>query len=196
MKNQSRLFPHTLAALLMSLACSTHVLAHGHAAEPQAPQLTFAPTALGVNGKLPPPAEGVTDLKFKEMYRMPIGPKGLEPTDKLLSLNGKKVRMVGYMVTQEKAYSDFLILTSLPVQMGDEDESLSDDLPPSAVFVHLAPGLAAKGLPNIQGLIQLTGTLRTGSREEPDGHVSSVRLELDAETSEQLAKLSLKLARE
>jgi hypothetical protein len=43
--------------------------------------------------------------------------------------------------------------------------------------------------------MQLTGTLRLGSHEELDGHVSSMRLELDVPTSRQLAKLSLTAAR-
>jgi hypothetical protein len=129
------------------------------------------------------------------MFRMPVGPKGLEPTEKLQSLDGKRIRIVGCMVKQERAFTDYLILTPTPVEMGDEDESLSDDLPVTALFMHLAPGTAAKALPNVQGLMQLTGTLRLGSHEEPDGHVSAMRLELDAPTSKQLAKLSLTAAR-
>jgi hypothetical protein len=194
----SRIAPQLLTAAL-SVSLFAHTAAaqghsHGAAAQPQG-KLIFAPTTLGVNGKLAPAPAGVTDLKFSEMFRMPVGPQGLEATDKLQSLNGQRVRLVGYMVTQDRAYNDFLILTPTPVMLGDEDESLSDDLPVTSMFVHLAPGTAAKTLPNVRGLMQLTGTLRLGSHEEPDGHVSSMRLELDVPTSKQLAKLSLTAAR-
>jgi hypothetical protein len=194
----SRVVPQLLVVVL-SASVFAHTAAaqgHNHGAGAQAQgKLIFAPTKLGVNGKLPPAPAGVTDLKFSEMFRMPVGPKGLEPSDKLQSLDGQRVRLVGYMVTQDRAYSDFLILTPTPVLMGDEDESLSDDLPVTSMFVHLAPGTAAKTLPNVRGLMQLTGTLRLGSHEEPDGHVSSMRLELDVPPSKQLAKLSLTAAR-
>jgi hypothetical protein len=193
-----RIIKRSALALVSAGLLAHTAVAQGHSHEP-APQakgkLFFAPTKLGVNGKLPPAPAGVTDLKFSEMFRMPVGPKGLEPTEKLLSLEGKRIRMVGYMVKQEREFTDYLILTPTPVEMGDEDESLSDDLPVTSLFVHLAPGTAAKALPNVQGLMQLTGTLRLGAHEEPDGHVSSIRLELDAPSSRQLAKLSLTAAR-
>jgi hypothetical protein len=190
----NRMLLALLSASLFAHTAAAQGHSHGSSAQPQG-KLIFAPTKLGVNGKLPPAPAGVTDLKFSEMFRMPVGPQGLEASDKLQSLDGKRVRLVGYMVTQDRAYNDFLILTPTPVMLGDEDESLSDDLPVTSMFVHLAPGTAAKTLPNVRGLMQLTGTLRLGSHEEPDGHVSSMRLELDAPTSKQLAKLSLTAAR-
>jgi hypothetical protein len=196
MNHPDQIFIRLLAALLATGLLLSAVQAQSHAAPEQAlAHLTFAPSTLGVNGKLKPAPAGVTDIKFSELFHMPIGPKGLEPTEKLQSLDGKRVRFVGYMVKQERAFTDYLILTPTPVEMGDEDESLSDDLPATAIFVHLAPGTAAKALPNVHGLMQLTGTLRLGSHEEPDAHVSSIRLELDAPTSRQLAKLSMTTAR-
>ena len=74
-------------------------------------------------------------------------------------------------------------MSPLPVVLGDEDEKLVDDLPPTAVFVHLSPAYAKKTTPNFSGLIQLSGQLETGAKEEADGHVSSTRLMLDDATS-------------
>jgi hypothetical protein len=117
-------------------------------------------------------------LKFRELFKLPIGPRGLEPSEKLIGLNGKRVRIVGYMAKEENPTSGMFILSPLPVNMGDEDESFADDLPASAVFIHLgsASNEFASYLP---GLIKLTGVLEFGAQQEPDGRVSMVRLLLD-----------------
>jgi hypothetical protein len=140
--------------------------------------LRHVPEALAVTGELSPPPAGVTDLKFRELFKLPIGPRGLEPSEKLIGLNGKLVRMVGYMAKEENPTSGMFILSPLPVNMGDEDESFADDLPASAVFVHLesARNEFASYLP---GLIKLTGVLKFGTQQEPDGRVSVIRLMLD-----------------
>jgi hypothetical protein len=170
-------FAATLAVtgLIFSEVAISHELAHQNAS---LAELAQVPAALAVTGELSPPPSGVTDLKFRELFKLPIGPRGLEPSEKLIGLNGKRVRMVGYMAKEENPTSGMFILSPLPVNMGDEDESFADDLPASAVFVHLesAGNKFASYLP---GLIKLTGTLQFGPQEEPDGRVSTVRLLLD-----------------
>ena len=170
-----------LASVLCATVLGTMLLATtSHAA---LANIALPPAAVAVSGPLGSAPAGVTDLKFQDMYKTPIGPKGLEPSERLLSLNGRKVRLVGFMVTQEESKPGGLILTPMPVNLGDEDESLSDDLPGNAVFVHLAGKYADKAVPNLQGLLHMTGTLSVGAFEEADGHVSSIRLELDDVTS-------------
>ncbi|MGZ3238104.1 MAG: hypothetical protein ACXU8A_12085, partial [Burkholderiaceae bacterium] len=110
-----------------------------------------------VKGVLPKPPTDVTDLKFREFFKMPIGPRGLEPSAKLIDLSDKRVRLIGYMVRQETPTAGFFILAPLPIALGDEDESLSDDLPASTVFVHVDP--PAQIVPYHAGLMHLTGTL-------------------------------------
>ncbi len=158
---------------------STLALAHGSAAQPH-----IAP-ALAVKGKLPPPPANVLDLRFGDFFRMPIGPAGLEPTEKLLSAHGRKVRLVGYVVREDEAREARMILAPLPVTLGDEDESLSDDLPATAVFVHLT-GVGKHAPPYLVGLVQLVGTLDVGTIDEVDGRPSTVRLRLDAATSRRI----------
>lgn len=142
-------------------------------------------SAVEVRGELSPPPAGVASIKFGEFYRMPVGPMGLEPSEKLLAMNGKRVRLVGYMVQEENPVPNRLMLSPLPVMLGDEDESLSDDLPPSTVFVHLA-NTRERNAPYIPGLIHLTGTLEVGARDEAEGRVSGVRLILDPASSKRL----------
>lgn len=143
------------------------------------------PVAIAVRGNLPALPASMAELKFAEFFTMPIGPRGLVASAKLLALSGKSVRLVGYMARTEKPVPGMFILTPLPVSLGDEDESLSDDLPASSVFVHL-DAANEKTLPYYPGLLQLTGTLLLGPFEELDGHVSTVRLQLDAALTQAL----------
>ncbi|MFY9477514.1 MAG: hypothetical protein WAQ08_07610 [Aquabacterium sp.] len=153
----------------------------GHAHAGDVPMLP--PPGVAVRLPAEPPVKGVADLKFSEMFKMPVGPQGLEPSARLLSLNGQRVRLIGYMVDAESRSPGTLILTPLPVSNGHEDESLADDLPPSAVFVHLSGPAAQHSVRSLRGLIQLTGTLQVGATDEADGRVSSIRLRVDEQTS-------------
>lgn len=131
------------------------------------------------------PPVPAADLAFREFYRLPVGPRGLDATPKLLGLDGQRVRLLGYMAKQSEATAGVFILAPLPVTMGDEDESYADDLPAAAVYVHLA-GRGAEAAPVWRpGLLAVSGTLQVGAADEPDGRKSMVRLVLDeaAETT-------------
>jgi len=128
---------------------------------------------------LPPLPDGVTELKFAEFYKTPVGLRGLEPTDKLRRLAGRKVRLLGYMVRTDRPVEGRLILAPFPQNLHEHEYGLVDDLPPQIVFVTV-PDQAGKVVPFTPGLLLLTGTLELGNRLEPDGRVSHVRLVLDA----------------
>lgn len=182
-------FPTPGAALRAAtlLLCATLASGLAQAQASSSPGALIPPEALRVTGPLPPAQSGVTDLKFKDMFEMPVGPRGLRPSAKLLALRGQRVRMVGYVADAEEATPGMLVLTPIPVTLGDDDEKLVDDLPPTAVFVHLHPRFAQARTPNFAGLVQLTGTLELGAHEEADGHVSTTRLVLDEALSQTLA---------
>ncbi len=152
------------------------------------------PAVLAVNHPLQPAASGVTDLKFAELFKMPVGPRGLELSEKAVELNGRKVRLVGFMVRQDMPTKGMFIFASMPLELGDEDESLSDDLPPGAVFVHIEKPADAQ-IRYIPSLIKLTGTLQLGPKNEIDGHVSSVRLLLDDAPARSVLRLNAALAK-
>jgi hypothetical protein len=176
-------FPVVPAALMLGLALGVPVArAHGPA---PATEMRPVPVALQVHAELPPPVPDVADLKFRDLFRLPVGPRGLEPTALLRSLDGRRVRMVGYMARQDRsrAAPGRLVLAPLPVTLDDEDDSLADDLPVTAVHVLLADAQRQQQLPHMQGLMALTGTLQLGARAEPDGRRSMLRLLLDDSTS-------------
>jgi hypothetical protein len=127
---------------------------------------------------LPALPASVTELKFNEFFAQPIGPRGLELTEKLRGLDGRRVRMLGYMVQQEKPPPGRLLLTPMPVDIHEHDNGLADDLPASTVFVSV-PTVRDEVVPYAPGLMLLTGTLSVGNRTEPDGRISVVRLAMD-----------------
>ncbi len=127
---------------------------------------------------LPPLPAGVAALEFSDFFVRPVGPRGLELTEKLLSLDGKRVRLLGYMVQQEEPRPGTFLLCERPLLI-DEHEGGYADLPPAHVRV-LVPTAADRVLPHTPRPLLLTGTLSVGNRREPDGSVSLVRLTLDA----------------
>ncbi len=124
------------------------------------------------------PSDDVTDLKFNEFFELPVGPRGLALTQKLRSLDGKRVRILGYMVKQGDPHPGVFLFAALPLQLHDHEYGLADDLPPATIFVHLSE-YKDKIVPYLAGPFLLTGSLRVGNQEEVDGRISLVRLTLD-----------------
>jgi len=143
--------------------------------------------------KLPLLPAGVSELKFSDFFVAPTGSRGLEFTAKLRDLDGRRVRILGYMVRQEDAPPGRLLLTPVPSEIHEHDNGLADLLPPSTVFVSV-PTVPKAPVPHTPGLLLLTGTLRVGNRAEPDGRISAVRLELDPPPSVKSSKTHSKFS--
>jgi hypothetical protein len=144
-------------------------------------QATPPPVQARALPETPPPPAGVTDLKFTEFFE-PIGPRGLNYTGRIKSLNAKPVRLLGYMVKQEVAKSGMFLFSPVPVQLEEDEMGLADDLPACVVHV-IAPTNSPSEIRFTPGLLGLIGTLSLGTREEADGRISSVRLLLDTPVS-------------
>jgi len=133
-----------------------------------------------VDKKLGPAPAGVAELKFEELFKLPVGDRGLEPSEKLLALNGKRVRLVGYVVQQPAVPLGSFLLAPLPTAISDEDEPLADDLPPSTVAVVLPESLR-QPIPALRGLVQVTGLLHIGTAvDTPSDRVCAVQITLDS----------------
>ncbi len=149
---------------------------------------------------LPPLPDGVMELKFENFFKMPVGPRGLELTENVRGLNGKKVRILGFQVAElvsncnadgtpltpaRKAAAWFeasvpgrLLLCPTPQRVNFAHYGHADDLPPQVLYVTV-PEKAGEPMPHTPGLLLLTGTLEVGPKQEPDGRISVVRLTLD-----------------
>lgn len=119
-----------------------------------------------------------TALSFQDFFRTPIGPKGLEVTEKLRQANGQPVRLVGYMVQQEEATPGQFLLTPRPVQMSEHADGEADDLPAATVLVYLDEGAKDWAIPHARGLVEVSGELQVGRHEAADGRIVWVRLRI------------------
>jgi hypothetical protein len=123
--------------------------------------------------------QSATELSFREFYKLPIGPNGLEPTAKLLSLKNKRVHLQGFMVKAEEPVAGIFMVTLVPVNTPEKEDGPSDDLPGATVFVHMPLEDSAKILAFRPGVWDLVGTLQLGAKDESNGRISYVRLMLD-----------------
>jgi len=188
MRNKFGFLTHAIGVATMLGAA--HSAAHGVASPPIAP-----PSSLAVQAKLTTPSKDVTDLKFGEMFTLPVGSRGLEPSVKLRGLDGRRVRIVGYMVHGQPPSSRSFLLSPLPATAGDEDESMADDIPASAVLVRVDDGKATT-LPQVVGLIRLTGVLHVGTTgEDVSDRNAAASLDLDASCARALRRAAASSSR-
>ncbi|MEO7597814.1 MAG: hypothetical protein ABIV50_02710 [Opitutus sp.] len=155
-----------------------------------APGLTSAATlgwnadalsqSLAIAGKLPVAPAGVTDLAFGELFRAPVGPLGLEFTDKARQLDGQRVRVLGFMVHQDHVASGKMILAPFALTTDEAEYGLCDDLPPGVVSVTV-PKFHDRAVPFTPGPLVLIGRLELGPSTESDGRVFHLRMILDNE---------------
>jgi hypothetical protein len=137
------------------------------------------PSATTTNTLSPLPP-GVTELRFGEFFRQPIGPRGLELTDTLRALDGRRVRLIGFMVREhETIRTGSFLLAPYPVTLDEAEFGLCDDLPASATLV-CVPDRMAEIIPHQSGRLIVTGTLSVAAQSDGSGRVFLVRLILDA----------------
>jgi len=116
------------------------------------------------------------ELSFNEFFG-PIGPEGLEYSDKIRALAGRRVRVRGFIVQQTERAPGLFLLTGWPVKVDTRADCNETDTPPAMIHV-LVPG-AEKILPYMPGPRVLSGMLELGPRTEADGRISVARLTLD-----------------
>jgi hypothetical protein len=130
----------------------------------------------------PRPA-GVPELKFRDFYRTPLGPRGIELTEVIHELEGQTVCVVGYMVQSTHLTPGTFLLTPRPVKMDDCHYGLADDLPPQTLQVTV-PALAGRKARYQPGLVSVVGKLELGPKEQPDGRNCAVRLVMEEQGGE------------
>ena len=112
----------------------------------------------------------------------------LKVSAKLQSLNGRRVKLIGFMAQMEVESRGSFYLVPRPV-FCDEEGGGDADLPPGSVLV-LVKSLEDRRVPFISGLLEVTGTLLLGNHEK-NGQVTAIRLTLDeTESAGQFKKLT------
>jgi len=117
----------------------------------------------------------ISDLSFSEFFES--GSRELKPSATLLSLNGRRVRMVGYMAQMEMPPEGAFYLTPHPVSC-DEEGAGTSDLPISSVRV-VVRSAKGKAISFIPSPVEVTGVLELGYQADEEGRVSAIRLILD-----------------
>ncbi|HYX91709.1 MAG TPA: hypothetical protein VE782_09105 [Myxococcaceae bacterium] len=105
----------------------------------------------------------------------------LTPSARVLSLQGKRVRMVGFMARMEVAPNGGFYLCPRPV-LADESGAGTGDLPVESVFVVMSSA-RGRAVPYRQGLLEVTGRLYVGNRTDQEGRVSAFQIVLDPPVS-------------
>lgn len=127
-------------------------------------------------------AVGYAAFEFGKVFKRPAGPKGLEYTAEARELDGKRVRMTGYMVRHWHEDASVFLFTEHPMVLNVAEYGLADDLPPDAVHViqEVLPGRAPDW---VRQQLVVYGRLELGPRQEQDGRVSQVRLHAERVTA-------------
>ena len=171
--------------LHLNLQTLTRTIAHGSCGALLA--LLLSPAWAQAEPELiAPPA-----LAMQSFFQRPIGPKGLVMSDTLKQLQGRRVRITGYVVQQEVATLGRFLLTLRPVQMSQHADGEADDLPPATVFVRLDASQQDWAVVHAHGLVEVTGTLDVGRLEESDGRVSWFRLQLEPQAVRAMNRFEL-----
>lgn len=123
-------------------------------------------------------AEPPLALSFGDFFVQPAGPRGVEPTARLLAARGREVRLVGFMVQREQAQPGRFLLTPRPVSMAEHADGEADDLPAATVTVLLPQGQRDRVVAHQAGPLALSGRLEYGPAEDETGRVSWLRLHL------------------
>ncbi len=139
----------------------------------------------------PVASRNVTELRFRDFFRTPVGSTGLDISDTLSQADGQSVRLVGYMVQQDNPTPGHFMLAPRPVQMSEHADGDADDLPPATVVVYLDPSQQDWAVPHVRGLVTVRGRLSVSRHEERDGRVSRVHLQLDPDTTRSMNAFEL-----
>lgn len=114
------------------------------------------------------------DLDFREFFEPTA--RELRPSARLASLEGRRVRIVGFMVRSETPPRGGFFLCPFPV-VATEAGGGTADLPPETVFV-VVPQAAGRIVTPTTPPVVVEGVLELGSRVGEDGQVSNIRVVL------------------
>jgi hypothetical protein len=121
-------------------------------------------------------AEEVTTIRLQSFFKMPIGPKGLEVSEKVL--NGQKIRLTGYMVQNELPTQGVFMLSPRPIQLSEHADGDANDLPAAVCLVYLDDRQKNWVVPHIAGPLTVEGQFTFKRIEASDGSVAWFHLYL------------------
>lgn len=137
-------------------------------------------TAQQTEVELSPVDRDLPTLEWADVFEPLVGDYGLTYSARVMSLNGRRVRIRGYMVREPVRHRGVFMLTRIPVQVQSDGYCFVEDLPPATVHVLMSGADAERPAAYVPGLLSVAGTLEIGTGETPDARNSRIRLRLDA----------------
>ena len=129
----------------------------------------------------PPPVRQGQELRFRDFFTTHSGDDGLPAiSDKLRQAAGKTVRLTGYMCDGGIGPESGFLLSSrprLPVPSPSERYTA-----PAWVWVELDAAHTHQAVPQVGGLVEVTGLLDVGCRTSPSGLIAWATLHVPPET--------------
>ena len=126
------------------------------------------------------------ELRFRDFLSYCTGNDGNQTpqiSDRLRQAEGKKVRLVGYMLPQEHACSGGFVLTAQPCQADHLRIDLSDARMPAAVRVEFDDAHRDWTVPFLKGLVEVSGMLRVGRHTDAQGYCALATLQLEPQNT-------------
>lgn len=162
--------------LLALLVCGGAFAAMYASRVPSGPELPEIPTKASPLPTAPIPEFATwPELQMKHLFKNPIGDYGLEYSDSARSMDGKPVRIIGFMAQTDWKQDNVFILSSFPLILHDREYGQADEIPAGAVLVEMPKG---ETVAFTKGLMMLSGTLRLGRFEAPGDRPLWAKLEL------------------
>jgi hypothetical protein len=115
------------------------------------------------------------ELHMPDIFQHPVGPLGLDYSPSVKALDGKQVRVMGFMALTDWADQSLMLLCPHPIILHDKEYAACDEIPSGAVLVRMPPGEQAA---YAKGLFMLAGTLRLGRTAAPGERYLWATLEL------------------
>ena len=125
--------------------------------------------------QLPPPPDGVADFSLTELLVASKTGSGVDYSSRAKELDGKMVRINGYMVRQASPIPWAILLSPVPQSAHEREYFLCDDLPISTIHVFF-PKNAQPIVPFHPEMVAIIGRLELGGRSEADERTSLARL--------------------
>jgi len=117
-------------------------------------------------------------IEFNSFFKMPMGPRGLEVTDKVTQSSGKLVRLKGFMVNSEVPTRGAFVLAPRPVQLSEHADGDANDLPATVCWIYLDGSQKDWTVPHVPGPITVEGIFTFKRMEAPDGSIAWFHLQL------------------
>lgn len=115
-----------------------------------------------------PLPESVAALRFQDFFVPVVGDRGLEYSGRMRALDGRRVRITGFLVRDTRRHAGSAMLAPWPTRIENDGYCYSEDYPPATLHLQLE-GADAPPIPYRPGPVTVIGTLSVAPQPAADG---------------------------